>query len=170
MNQIDEAVKREANRIGDAQMVIAALARLRDVPGIAQVMAWRGWDFSGGPRRVRVCLALTRDAKAREAVKALLKASGAKRADKKFDADKGVVVYSILTDDVEIDLSAGAPERCEVERVEEEVEVPEEIKPAHTEKRVVYRLKDPACLEGGVRMVPLTEAVAAQTEGEEVSA
>ena len=148
---IQDAIESEMETMCRAHKKVLALALFDEVPGIS--WGWVREDYSkpmladGWP--LVVSLTLARDVEARETLKAILKASGAKRADKTFDEKTGQVVYAIQGLGVRIELKAGAPTACEVERVIETIDVPEEIKPAHQEERVIYRLVDPACIDGG---------------------
>lgn len=162
---VKSAIEREIDRIADAQACIAVLARIKDVAGIEQVSAWRGWF---GAKEIRVSASVSNGAH-REAVRGLLKALGVKRAVKRFDEATGQVIYVVTTDDASVTLTAGAPTNCEIERVEEEVEVPEEIKPAHTETKVRYRLKDARCLEGRAPAAIGERETMTETDGKAVA-
>lgn len=152
---VELAIQSQENFITDAALVCAALRLIKDVPGLASVTTWRRWRSTDNARPIAMYLTLDDDADPREVVKSLLKATRVRRAEKRFDESKGKVIYAIHNDDLDIEVISGAPTRCEVERVEIEETVPERIEPAHIEKRVVFRLKNPACLEGKLSAAPV---------------
>ena len=63
------------------------------------------------------------------------------RFEKSFDENTNEIVLTAEYRGVTIILKDRTPETCTVERIEEEVEIPETVTPAHTEKRVKYALK-----------------------------
>ena len=66
------------------------------------------------------------------------------KADKQFDSSSGKISYTVrgLPNGWKTVVSGGDP-RCRVERIEEEVEVPEKVEAAHTETKVRYVIDNP---------------------------
>jgi len=61
--------------------------------------------------------------------------------DKSFDETQNKIRLTAKFMGVDVILEDAPPETCTVEKVEEEIEVPEKVVPAHTEKKVRYVLK-----------------------------
>ena len=59
---------------------------------------------------------------------------------KGFDEERNKITLTATYKGIKIVLSDQTPDTCHVEKVVEEVEVPEKVIPAHTEKRVKYVL------------------------------
>lgn len=146
---VETAIDSEIRQAERAGRCIAALTLLKDVPGLAYASASASWIDDG----TTVYVGVSNGAEPRESVKAIMRAIGAKRADKKFNEVSGKVEYQIKTAMVSVEVTAGAPTNCEVEMVEDDVVIP--AAPERVEKRKVYRLKDAKCLEG--RSVPEPE-------------
>ena len=58
--------------------------------------------------------------------------------DKSFDETRNQLKYTAVYKDVRVVLISSPPNTCKIEKVEEEVEVPEVVTPVHTEKKVRY--------------------------------
>jgi hypothetical protein len=63
-----------------------------------------------------------------------------KTVEKGFDAEGNRLVLTTMIDGVKVEARFSTPETCTVERVSEEVVVPEHFVPEHTETRMRYRL------------------------------
>ena len=63
------------------------------------------------------------------------------RLEKSFDEDKNKIRLTGVYNGVRVILEDTPPSTCTVEKIEEEVEVPEQVIEAHTEKKVRYVLK-----------------------------
>jgi hypothetical protein len=62
------------------------------------------------------------------------------RLEKGFDAERNEVSLTAVYLGIRIVIKDETPKTCSVERVEEEIDVPEKIVPAHKEKKVTYKL------------------------------
>lgn len=102
----------------------------RHLPGIAI-----GLNRAGEPTMALVDTTPT----LRDAALALLPKVG--KWEKSFDPVNNLVILTAYYKDVRLRLTDAPPSTCTVEKVEEEVEVPEKVTPAHTEKKVRYVLK-----------------------------
>lgn len=139
MFAIDQELKRISQMHTRVGACAAAMQRLEGLEGFSYAYA-----SIYGPVEVTLhkdpALSLT------EATSRLLRRLGVQTARKTFNDDRGEVVVTINTPDCVYRLNAGAPTRCKMEMVREEV-----IIPASAEHRIVrtkYKLVDPACLEG----------------------
>lgn len=127
--------------------VSLALHRVGKQPGVKSIS---GWVSVYPIEHVSLWVRLDDDLKADEAkrvIKRLMAVAQVRKATKEFRANDGAVEFTIdgaATSGLVMTVVSGAARVCEVERVETEVEVP--AVPAHTEKKVTFRLKDPNCM------------------------
>jgi hypothetical protein len=137
--RIVEDIQKEIVSYGQYLRNVTRIAAVIDFLGLNELEGWASVDAILCVEDLpSVSIGCKNDESTLDEVARKLAKAG--KVTKGFDESGNRLELTVVTGGVNVKVKFQPPSTCTVEKVEEEVEVPEKVVPAHTEKRVRFKL------------------------------